>query len=67
VELLGFFTLTGPVTDEDKKDIHVQTYQQLFPYAEVLTKQVCAAGGMPNFVLLRHKMDRDKVSLNKKQ
>jgi preprotein translocase subunit SecB len=67
VELLGVFQLTGPVTDEDKKDIHVQTYLQLFPYAELLVKQVCAAGGMPNFVLMRHKMDRDKVALNKKQ
>jgi preprotein translocase subunit SecB len=67
VELLGIFELTGTVTDEDKKDIHVQTYQQMFPYAELLTKQLCAAGGMANFVLLRQRMDRNKVSLNKKQ
>ncbi len=66
VELVGMFELTGPVTLEDKKDAHVQTYQQLFPYAEMMVKQVCAAGGMPNFVLLRHKMDRDKVAVNQK-
>lgn len=66
LELVGVFALSGAVTDEDKKDIHVQTYQQLFPYMEVLAKQVCAAGGMPNFVLLRQKMDRNTVAINKK-
>ena len=44
VELIGVFEIVGPVTDEDKKEIHVRTYQQVFPYAEVLVKQVCAAG-----------------------
>lgn len=67
VELLGVFEIAGPVSDEDKKDIHVLTYQQVFPYAELLVKQTCAAGGMPNFALLRHRMDRDKVAVNKKQ
>lgn len=63
VEMVGVFDIVGPVTDEDKKDIHVQTYQQLFPYAEVLVKQLCAAGGMPNFVFLRHRMSRDRVAI----
>ena len=67
VELIGVFEIVGPVTDEDKKEIHVRTYQQVFPYAEVLVKQVCAAGGMPNFMLLRHKMDPDHVAINRKK
>ena len=67
VELFGVFEIVGPVTDEDKKEIHVRTYQQVFPYAEVLVKQVCAAGGMPNFMLLRHKMDPDHVAINRKK
>lgn len=66
IELLGVFDITGEVTDEDKKSIHIQTYQQVFPYAELLVRQLCAAGGMPNFVLLRHRMERDKVAINKK-
>ena len=60
------FDITGPVSEADKRLIHVQTYQQVFPYAEVLVKQLCAAGGMPNFVLLRHRMDPNQVSLNTK-
>ena len=67
VELIGVFEIVGPVTDEDKKEIHVRTYPQVFPYAEVLVKQVCAAGGMPNFMLLRHKMDPDHVAINRKK
>lgn len=66
VELVGVFDIEGEPTDEDKKDFHVQCYQQLFPYAEMMVKQVCAAGGMPNFRLLRQKMRRDNVILNKK-
>ena len=67
VDLMGVFSITGgPVTDEDKRDFHVQCYHQLFPYAEMLAKQVCAAGGMPNFMLLRQKMSRDNVTVNHK-
>ena len=66
VEMVGIFAVDGPVTDEDKKDLHVSCYQQLFPYAELAAKQTCAMGGMPNFQLLRQKMDRDKVVVNRK-
>jgi preprotein translocase subunit SecB len=66
LELVGVFAVEGPVTDEDKKDIHVSCYQQLFPYAELAAKQTCAMGGMPNFVLLRQKMDRNNVAINRK-
>ena len=66
VDLVGIFAVEGEITDEDKKDFHVQCYNQLFPYAEMLAKQTCSAGGMPNFVLLRQKMNRDSVMVNRK-
>ena len=66
VEMTGLFGVDGPVTDEDKKDIHVSCYQQLFPYAELAAKQTCAMGGMPNFQLLRQRMNRDNVAVNRK-
>ncbi len=65
VELIGLFDIEGPITDEDKKDFHVQCYQQLFPYGEVLVRQVCASGGMPDFRLLRQRMKRENVVLNR--
>ena len=65
VEVLGFFEVSGVLTDEDNRDFHIQCYQQLFPYAETLAKQVCAAGGMSNFVLLRQRMSRDNVVVNR--
>ena len=67
VDIIGVFAITGTVTDEDKKEFDVQWYHQLFPYAEMLAKQVCAAGGMPNFMLLRQKMSRDNVTVNRKE
>lgn len=66
VEMTGMFVVEGLVTDEDKKDIHVSCYQQLFPYAELVAKQTCAMGGMPNFLLMRQKMNRDNVAINRK-
>ncbi len=66
IELAGVFEIVGEVTDEDKREIHVRTYQQVFPYAELLVKQVCAAGGMPGFMLLRHKMNPNDVAMSRK-
>lgn len=65
VEVLGFFEVSGELTDEDKRDFHVMCYQQLFPYGETLVRQVCAAGGMPNFQLVRQRMTRDNVVVNR--
>jgi len=65
VDLVGVFHVEGTITDEDKKDFHCQCYNQLFPYAEMLAKQTCAAGGMTNFALLRQKMSRDSVVVSK--
>ena len=65
VELAGIFEVTGPLTDEDKRDFHGACYQQLFPYAELIAKQTCAAGGMPNFLLPRQRMSRDNVVVNR--
>jgi len=67
VEMTGVFAVEGPVTEEDKKEIHVSCYQQLFPYAEMAARQTCAMGGMPNFQLLRQKMDRSNVMVNRKE
>ncbi len=64
VDIVGIFDVTGDPTDEDKRDFHVMCYQQLFPYAEMLVKQVCAAGGMPSFLLLRQRMGRDNVVIS---
>ena len=67
VEMTGIFAVEGTVDDEVKRDIHVSCYQQLFPYAEMAAGQVCTMGGMPGFRLLRQKMDRSNVAVNRKE
>lgn len=67
IEMSALFAVDGPITDEDKKDLHISCYQQLFPYAELTAKQTCAMGGMPAFALLRQKMDRNSVAVNHAQ
>ena len=64
VEVVGIFEVSGQLTDDDKRDFHVRCYHELFPYAEMMVKQVCAAGGMPGFRLLRQRMTRDNVVVN---
>lgn len=63
VELVGLFQINGEVTEEDKKEFHIRCYEQLFCYAENLVGQVCGAGGMPNFRLLRRAMSKDAVQV----
>ena len=63
-EIVGIFEVIGSVTDEDKRDFHIQCYNQLFPYIETQVRQVCAAGGMPGFLLPRQKMTRENVVIN---
>ncbi len=63
VELVGLFQITGEVTEDDKKEFHVRCYEQLFCYAETLAHQVCGAGGMPNFRLLRRVITKDSVQI----
>lgn len=67
VELIGVFEIVGPVTDEDKKEIHVRTYQQVSPMLRCWSSRCAPPAAMPNFMLLRHKMDPDHVAINRKK
>ena len=67
VELVGFFSVSGVPTNEDKKEFHVRCYEQLFPSADLLVRQVCAMGGMPNFGLTRQKISKDNVLVSRPQ
>ncbi len=64
VDMIGVFELEDVSTPEDKKEIHVQCYYQLFPYAQQLVSQLCAGSGLANFKLRRSKMSPDNVTMN---
>lgn len=60
-ELVGAFACEGVATDEDKKQVHTQCYDQLFPYAQTTITSLMAASGIPGFQLRKPRMDTDKV------
>ena len=67
VEMLGVFQCEGVETEEDKKIIHTQCYDQLFPYMQNQVSQLCTASGMNNLVLKKAKIDPSQVIFNKEK
>ena len=45
VELVGIFNCTGAVTDEVKRQVHGEVYDQLFPYMQSQCANLAAASG----------------------
>ena len=65
VEILGVFQCEGVETEEDKKIVHTQCYDQLFPYMQTQVSQLCTASGMNNLVLKKAKITPDQVLFTK--
>ena len=65
VEMLGVFKCEGVESEEDKKQIHTQCYDQLFPYMQSEVSHLCTASGMNGLVLRKAKIDPSQVVFNK--
>ena len=65
VELVGIFNCTGAVTDEVKRQVHGEVYDQLFPYMQSEVSHLCTASGMNGLVLRKAKIDPSQVVFNK--
>ncbi len=61
VDIFGFFTCSGIQTEEDKREAHIQAYQQLFPYAQSLISYLAANAGIPSFMVPRAAMDPNNI------
>ena len=65
VELVGIFNCSGAVTDEVKRQIHVEVYDQLFPYMQSQCATLTAASGLPGLMLRKATIDPNSVAVNK--
>ena len=65
VELVGIFNCSGAVTDEVKRQIHVEVYDQLFPYMQSQCATLTAASGLPGLMIRKAEIDPNTVSVNK--
>ena len=65
VEMLGVFKCEGVETEEDKKEIHTQCYDQLFPYMQSQCASLASASGIPGLMLRKAVIDPNNIAVNK--
>lgn len=61
VDVVGVFDCEGIVTDDDKKEIHIQCYDQLFPYVQSTFSTLLSSSGINGFQLRKAQMTPDKI------
>lgn len=66
VDMVGAFACSGVETEEDRKVIHTQCYDQLFPYVQFTVNHLMAASGIPSFQLRKSPMNADQVQVGQK-
>ncbi len=65
VEMVGVFNCSGAVTDEVKRQIHTEVYDQLFPYMQSQCASLAAASGVPGLMLRKVRIDPGNIAVNK--
>jgi preprotein translocase subunit SecB len=63
VEMRGIFQITGDLTDQAKREVHAQCYDELFPYVQRQVKELCAGSGIPNMMLRKSKINPENVAV----
>ena len=66
VELVGIFNCSNATTDEVKRQVHGEVYDQLFPYMQSQCASLAAASGVPGLMLRKVPIDQNNIAINKK-
>ena len=61
VDVVGAFSCDGISGDEDKKQVHVQCYDQLFPYVQSIMQTLMQSSGIPGFQLRKAVINPENV------
>ena len=65
VELVGIFNCSGATTDEVKRQVHGEVYDQLFPLYAVPVHESGGGVGIPGLMLRKVPIDPNSVAVNK--
>lgn len=65
VELVGVFSCTGATSDEVKRQVHGEVYDQLFPYMQAQCASLAASSGIPGLMLRKAVIDPSTIAVNK--
>ena len=66
VELVGIFNCSNATTDEVKRQVHGEVYDQLFPYMQSQCASLAAASGVPGLMLRKVAIDPNNIAINEK-
>ncbi|MCC8181826.1 MAG: protein-export chaperone SecB [Clostridiales bacterium] len=61
VTLEGLFSCQGVANDEDKRAVHLQAYDALFPYLQSVVGQIFGSTGFAGFMLKKVPLDEGRV------
>ena len=50
--------------DDEKADIHTESFAQIFPFLRQIICNITVSGGMPPLMIPIIRLDRDAVSVN---
>ncbi|MCD8381639.1 MAG: protein-export chaperone SecB [Clostridiales bacterium] len=67
VTLEGVFSCQGVADDEDKKAVHLQAYEALFPYLQSVVGQLFSSTGFPGFMVKKIPLDEGRVVVSQKK
>ena len=56
---------TGATTDEVKRQVHGEVYDQLFPFMQSQCASLAAASGVPGLMLRKVPINPDNITVNK--
>lgn len=65
VDLIGAFSCEGVEGDEEKKQVHAQCYDQLFPYVQSTIQSLMQSSGIPGFQLRKAVINTDNVQVGR--
>ncbi len=66
LKIEGYFDCDEITNDQMKKEVHVQSYYRLFPYAQSLVAQMCVVAGLPPLMIKPIKMSFEDVVITPK-
>ena len=67
VTIIGIFTFDEISTVEQKKQIHSESYDMLFPYIQSVISDITAKAGLPAFMLEKAPINFDKIIVSENE
>lgn len=65
VQVLGFFNCGKVENDTDKKNVHIEAYDILFPYMQSIVADLTTKAGVPPLILEKMNIDFSTIEIAK--